>query len=117
MLQSLAFSAADRIARVFVRARRFDSARLLSASVLGSCPFDVVPVENNRDLGQADFIVTATNSDHPLFADEEVRPDASFLHLGGDEVPEATLRRILRKGMSAVMTFPPYRGAARKAWP
>jgi alanine dehydrogenase len=98
VLQSLAHSASSRIARVFVRARRLDSARKLSASIPGSCPFDVIPVEDNRDLAEADFIVTATNSDHPLFSDEDVRADACFLHLGGDEVPEATLRRILRKG-------------------
>ncbi|THV12767.1 ornithine cyclodeaminase [Rhizobium rhizophilum] len=98
ILASLAHSAGERIARVHVRARRLESAKALQASLSPKLPFEIVAVEDNRFLADADFVITATNSVSPVFADGELRRDACLLHLGGDEVPVETLRRILRQG-------------------
>lgn len=98
ILTSLAERAAPRIARVYLKALRFESATALVASLSVTLPFDLVAVEDNRFLSDADFVVTATNSDKPVFEDDELRRDACLLHLGGDEVPVKTLRRVLRQG-------------------
>jgi ornithine cyclodeaminase/alanine dehydrogenase-like protein (mu-crystallin family) len=98
ILTSLAHSAGGLIARIYVRARRFERAKALQASFSSSLPFEIVAVEDNSFLARADFVITATNSDRPVFADEELRQDACLLHLGGDEVPPQTLQRILRRG-------------------
>lgn len=98
ILASLAHSAGERIARVHVKARRLESAKALQAALSSELPFELVAVEDNRSLADADFVITATNSDRPVFADDELKPDACLLHLGGDEVPLETLRRILRQG-------------------
>lgn len=98
ILTSLSHSAAGRIARVHVRARRLESAKALQASLSSLLPFEITAVEDNRFLADADFVITATNSDRPVFADDELRHDACLLHLGGDEVPVETLRRVLRQG-------------------
>lgn len=98
ILASLAHSAGARIARVHVRARRLERAKALQAALSPSVPFDLIAVEDNRFLADAEFVITATNSDRPVFADGELKRDACLLHLGGDEVPVETLRRILRQG-------------------
>lgn len=98
ILASLADRAATRIACVYVRARRFESAKALQASLSQTLPFELVAVNDNGFLAEADFVITATNADRPVFDDHELRRDASLLHLGGDEVPVETLRRILRQG-------------------
>ncbi len=98
ILASLAHRAAGRIARIYIRARRLESARALVTSLSSTLPFEMVAVEDNHCLSQADFVITATNSDRPVFADDELKRNACLLHLGGDEVPVETLRRILRQG-------------------
>ncbi len=98
ILASLAERGASRIARVHVRARRLESASALQAALSPALPFEIVAVEDNHFLPQADFVITATNADRPVFADGELKRDACLLHLGGDEVPVETLRRILRQG-------------------
>lgn len=98
ILQTLASLEASRIERVIIRARTLSSARALKSSLGTLLPFELLVVEDNRLLSQAQFVVTATNSDHPVFADQELARDAVMLHLGGDEVPPGTLQRILRTG-------------------
>lgn len=98
VLLSLAHAVPERIARVTLRARSLDHARILAADMSRSLPFELAVVDDNRLLATSDFVITATNADRPVFADEELRRDASLLHLGGDEVPEETLRRILKHG-------------------
>lgn len=98
ILASLADRAARQIGRVYLKARRLESATALQASLSMTLPFDVVAVEDNGFLPEADFVITATNSDRPVFRDHELRRDACLLHLGGDEVPAETLRRVLRQG-------------------
>lgn len=98
ILASLADRAARQIGRVYLKARRLESAKALQASLSMTLPFDVVAVEDNGFLSEADFVITATNSDRPVFGDHELRRDACLLQLGGDEVPAETLRRILRQG-------------------
>lgn len=98
ILASLAHRAAGRISRIYIRARRLESAKALVTSLSSTLPFEVFAVEDNHCLPEADFVITATNSDRPVFADEELKRNACLLHLGGDEVPVETLRRILRQG-------------------
>lgn len=98
ILASLSDRAARPIARVYLKALRLESARALVASLSTTLPFELIAVEDNRFLVEADFVITATNSDKPVFADDELRRDACLLHLGGDEVPVETLRRVLRQG-------------------
>ena len=98
VLASLADRCAHRIARVYLKARRVDHARQLQAEMSMALPFETITVEDNGCLAEADLVITATNSDHPVFGDHELSGDACLLHLGGDEVPVETLQRILRQG-------------------
>ncbi|MCZ8158722.1 MAG: ornithine cyclodeaminase [Rhizobiaceae bacterium] len=98
VLLSLAHAMPTRIARVFLRARSPDNARIMARALSPHLPFELVAVDDNRHLPASDFVITATNADRPVFADQDLRRDACLLHLGGDEVPEETLRRILRQG-------------------
>jgi alanine dehydrogenase len=45
------------------------------------------------------LVVTASNAREPVFADEDLAPEATTLHLGGNEVPETYLQRVLRSGL------------------
>jgi alanine dehydrogenase len=98
VLLSLAHAMPERIARVILRARSPDNARILARALSPHLPFELVVVDDNRLLPAADFVITATNADQPVFGDQDLRRDACLLHLGGDEVPQETLRRILRQG-------------------
>ena len=99
VLSSLADRDAHRIGRIYLKARRLERANALQASLSMTLPFDVVAVEDNSFLAEADFVITATNADRPVFSDQELKRDACLLHLGGDEVPVETLRRVLRQGL------------------
>lgn len=98
VLRSLGFRAAGSIGHVFVRARRLEKAKALQASLSPLLPFEITAVEDNSALAEADYVITATNSAEPVFADHQLRRDACLLSLGGDEVPAETLRRVLRQG-------------------
>lgn len=98
ILEALSYSAADRISRVYLRSRRLERAHALVSTLATSLPFPLEAVADNLALRRAGLVITATNAKSPVFDDTELRPDAALLHLGGDEVPEATLRRILKHG-------------------
>jgi alanine dehydrogenase len=101
VVQSLDYALGDKITRFFVRSRTIESARSLTLSLAEETTIPLEPVCDNRSLRECAFVVTASNARYPLFSDEELCPEATTLHLGGDEVPEAYLQRVLRTGLVA----------------
>ncbi len=87
----------ENIRQVFVRSRTVDSAIRLARSLGKSVCFDIIPVQDNRNLGRCGFVITASNAKSPVFEAGEIG-DAPVLHLGGDETPPAHLERALRCG-------------------
>lgn len=101
VIDSLAFSAGARVAQVCVRSRTAQAAEALARDFEDRAPFQVKAVTDNAELSDATFVITATNARGPVFGDDELNPAAVTLHLGGDEVPAATLQRVLRRGRVA----------------
>ncbi len=98
VIDCLSFTGSERIERIFIRSRFPESAARLADAVASATTIDLVPVEDNAALADCSFVVTATNARGPVFDDHELAKDAATLHLGGDEVPEAYLKRALRTG-------------------
>lgn len=98
VIDCLSFTGSERIERIFVRSRFPENATQLADAAASSTPIALVPVEDNASLADCAFVITATNSRDPVFGDHELARDAATLHLGGDEIPEAYLKRALRTG-------------------
>lgn len=84
--------------KVFVRSRSIASAAQLAARLSSRVGFPLVAVEDNIELGGCDLIITASNAKTPVFKDDEAKPAAVMLHLGGDETPPQCIQRVLRTG-------------------
>lgn len=98
VIDCLSFTGSERIERIFIRSRFPENATQLADAAASSTPIALVPVEDNAALADCAFVITATNSRDPVFDDHELARDAATLHLGGDEIPEAYLKRALRTG-------------------
>lgn len=99
VIECLSYSSADLVADIFVRSRTLDGAQRFVSEMAGRSAIPLQAVADNRRLAECSIVVTASNARQPVFEDAEVAPDAAGLHLGGDEVPEAYLRRVLRTGV------------------
>lgn len=99
VIRSLAFSCADRIEQIFVRARRLENARALAIALSGEVKIPLVPVDDNRTMRCCSLVVTASNAREPVFADEDLAQEATTLHLGGNEAPDDYLKRVFRTGL------------------
>lgn len=99
VIDNLACGHTHRIAEVFVRSRSHANAKTLVGELEDGLGFALRAVDDNTALGKCHFVITASNSRHPVFDDDELGANAVTLHLGGDEVPEAYLQRALRTGI------------------
>ncbi|WP_065376457.1 ornithine cyclodeaminase [Ensifer adhaerens] len=97
-IDCLSLTATEHIERIFIRSRFPESAARLAEAAASSTQIALVPVADNAALVECAFVVTATNAREPIFEDHELARDAATLHLGGDEIPEAYLKRALRTG-------------------
>ncbi|MBP1852815.1 ornithine cyclodeaminase [Rhizobium halophytocola] len=97
-IQSLDHVMHDSLTAVFVRSRSLETAKLVSHDLSGKLGLPIEAVEDNAMLARCEMVVTATNAAAPVFAEGQLHPGALTLHLGGDEVPETYLRRMLREG-------------------
>ena len=75
-----------RLDRLWVRTRSLATARAFVHS-LQPITSTIIPVADNANLRKADLVITASNSKFPLFEHAEIGPNATVLHLGGDETP------------------------------
>lgn len=98
VIDCLSLTGAKRVERIFIRSRFPESAARFAEAAASSTPIALVPVEDSSALSECAFVVTATNAREPIFEDHELARDAATLHLGGDEIPEAYLKRALRTG-------------------
>lgn len=98
VIDCLSFTGSERIERILIRSRFPENAIRLADAAASSTPIALVPVMDNAALPDCALVVTATNAREPIFEDHELARDAATLHLGGDEVPEAYLKRVLRTG-------------------
>lgn len=99
VIECLDHSYNGEIERIFVRGRTAEGAENFVDQLVGECRTRIEPVCDNRHLKSCSFVITATNARQPLFVDEDLAADTVTLHLGGDEVPEAYLKRVLRSGL------------------
>ncbi len=98
VIETLDHVAGGLIERIFIRSRTVDTSIRLVQSLEGQVRAKLVAVEDNTELAACAFVVTASNAAAPVFRDQELHPAAVTLHLGGDEVPEPYLQRVLRSG-------------------
>lgn len=98
VIDCLSLTGGERIERIFIRSRFPESAARLADSASSSTRIALVPVEDNAALADCALVVTATNAREPIFQDHELAKDAATLHLGGDEIPDPYLKRVLRTG-------------------
>lgn len=87
-----------RLEILWVRTRSRQTAEAFAHS-LPQIAAPIVPVTDNANLLQADFIITASNAKSPVFAAHEVASEAVVLHLGGDETPVEYLTHVLQNGI------------------
>nr|WP_132960962.1 ornithine cyclodeaminase [Rhizobium sp. BK251] len=99
VIDNLACGHTHRIEEVFVRSRSYANAKALVGELENRLGFALRAVDDNTALSRCQFVITASNSRHPVFDDSELGAEAVTLHLGGDEVPEAYLQRALRTGI------------------
>jgi alanine dehydrogenase len=89
------------IQEICVRSRGLEGAVAMAKALQPKTVITLVPVNDNARLRDCAFVITASNARQPVFRDDEIRPDAITLHLGGDEVPERYVIRVLRTGTIA----------------
>lgn len=101
VVASLCHCAPGRLARILIKGGTLESAQAFVKrnAILAKAP--LIAVDSNRELRDCRFLITCTNARSPVFRDDEVDPLAVSLHLGGNEVPDAYLQRILRSGFVA----------------
>ncbi|WP_104667839.1 ornithine cyclodeaminase [Ensifer adhaerens] len=98
VIDCLSLTGAERIERILIRSRLPENAARLADEAASSTPIALVPVTDNAALCDCALAITATNARAPIFEDHELAREAATLHLGGDEVPGAYLKRALRTG-------------------
>lgn len=98
VIDCLSLTGAERIERIFIRSRLPENAIRFVDATAPSTPITLIPAEDNASLAECAFVITATNAREPVFEDHELARDVATLHLGGDEVPGAYLKRALRTG-------------------
>ncbi len=98
VVECLSFRYADRIGKFSIQGRSIDRASQFIDAIDFPNSLSLQPAEK-KSLAESDFIITATNARAPIFSRDELARDAVSLHLGGDEVPESYLRRVLRTGL------------------
>jgi ornithine cyclodeaminase/alanine dehydrogenase-like protein (mu-crystallin family) len=86
-----------RLDNLWVRTRSEATAQAFVQS-LHPVASTITPVADNARLGEADLVITASNSKFPVFEDFETDRDVTILHLGGDETPPEFISRALQRG-------------------
>lgn len=98
IIESINYSSKEVVSQIFVKSRKFESAKKLIAKYSSKISIPLEAVSDNTKLRDCAFVVTASNANAPLFDDSEIKNNAVLLHLGGDEVPEAYLKRVIKTG-------------------
>ncbi len=98
IVECLGFRCADRIGKLAIQGRSIGRVLQFIEAIDFPNRLDIQPAEETS-LSESDFIITATNARAPIFAEDALARDAVSLHLGGDEVPESYLQRVLRTGL------------------
>lgn len=83
---------------LWIKTRSQRTAEALARS-LSHTTLPVIPVVDTMALRDADLVITASNANLPVFACDEIKPNAVVLHLGGDETPAEYLAKVLRQGI------------------
>ncbi len=86
-----------RLESLWVRTRSEASANDFVQS-LQPIATNIVPVPDNTRLGEANLVITASNARFPVFEDFQIDPQATVLHLGGDETPTEFISRAFEHG-------------------
>jgi alanine dehydrogenase len=95
---SLQANAAARISAIYIRSRSQDTASGFAERLQQQTSINLRAVNDNSRLRQCDFVITASNSNRPVFAPDEIAPSVVLLNLGGDETPEAFVQQAIRRG-------------------
>lgn len=87
----------DSVKRLFVRSRTRQTAIEFANAKAGKVSYDIIPVHDNQQMRNCDYVITASNASAPVFDATDVG-EALVLHLGGDETPVAHIKRGLKCG-------------------
>ncbi len=98
VVECLNYRCAERIGKFAIQGRSIGRAQQFIDAIDFPNSLNLEPAEETS-LSKSDFIITATNARAPIFSQDELARDAVSLHLGGDEIPESYLQRVLRTGM------------------
>lgn len=88
------------ISKVYVRSRTGESARRLVRRHAPELAFPILAVTDNSRLRECEFVITATNSSHPVYEACELGRNTAVLHLAGDESPKDYVQTVLRGGLA-----------------
>ncbi|MBB4187296.1 alanine dehydrogenase [Sinorhizobium terangae] len=100
IIKVLSHFGAGIISTIYVRSRSGISAYQLVERQGQSFGVRLEAVADNQKLRECRFVITASNASAPVFEIADICPNATILHLGGDETPADHIQNVLRSGLA-----------------